>query len=321
MRWALVLTAMAAVGVASRAEAQDSKAGAVMAYDQAEQLMAAGKIKEACARYADSQKLDPQLGTLLHLADCLEQNGQTASAWAGFRDAAELAQQKGDPRQELAEQRAKALSQRLSQIQINVPQGTNVRVERDGVEVGSTSLGVPVPIDPGDHTVVVTAPGYRAWQRTVTVPSGAGVTGVDVPALEKEGAAPPATTPAPAAEPPTEKSSIGSRWPALVAAGVGVAGVAVGSVFGLKSMSKADDAKAYCRPDNSCWDNRGLALKEDAIAAGNVSTIAFVVGGVGLAAGAVLWFTLPDGSEGEHADAGTLRLGLGPGSVELGGSF
>src|SRR5258706_3292372 len=76
--------------------AQDAKAAAVSAYDEAETLIAQGKLAEACPRYAESQRLDPQLGTLLHLADCMERNGQTASAWAGFREASEVAGTLGD---------------------------------------------------------------------------------------------------------------------------------------------------------------------------------------------------------------------------------
>ena len=40
------------------------------AYDDAEKLMAAHDYAAACPKYAESQQRDPQLGTLLHLADC-----------------------------------------------------------------------------------------------------------------------------------------------------------------------------------------------------------------------------------------------------------
>ncbi|HEX5098164.1 MAG TPA: hypothetical protein VFV94_01635, partial [Polyangiaceae bacterium] len=88
--------ALSGMLLTAQVSAQDARAAAVLAYDQAEALMAAGKVAEACPRYAESQKLDPQLGTLLHLADCLEKKGQTASAWAAFRDASEIAEQRGD---------------------------------------------------------------------------------------------------------------------------------------------------------------------------------------------------------------------------------
>src|SRR5690349_12341464 len=99
---------------------QEAKAAAVSAFDEARRLSEAGQVAEACLKFGESQRLDPQLGTLLHLADCLERNGQTASAWASFRDAAELAATRGDQRQALAEERAASLLPRLSKLQIEV---------------------------------------------------------------------------------------------------------------------------------------------------------------------------------------------------------
>ena len=118
-----------------------------------------------------------------------------------------------------------------------------------------------------------------------------------------------------------ERSVLAERWPALVAGGVGVVGLVVGSVFGLKSMSSHDESEAHCS-GNVC-DAAGVAASDDARSAGNVSTVAFIVGGVGLAAGAVLWFTLPSGSDASSAALanGRLRVGLSPGGLELEQTF
>src|SRR5690606_27175102 len=93
------LVALSILLVATVAPAQNAKkAAAIVAFDEAQSLMESGELAEACKKYGQSHRLDPQLGTLLHWAHCLEQIGHTASAWAGFREAAELAEAKGDSR-------------------------------------------------------------------------------------------------------------------------------------------------------------------------------------------------------------------------------
>jgi hypothetical protein len=82
-------------------------------------------------------------------------------------------------------------------------------------------------------------------------------------------------------------------------------------VFGLQAMSKRRDASSVC-PDQ-CADQGGADLWKSAKTAGNISTVGFIVGGVGLAAGATLWFTAKPSR--------SARVGIGPGSIALSGSW
>jgi hypothetical protein len=114
-----------------------------------------------------------------------------------------------------------------------------------------------------------------------------------------------------------ESAGLGTqRALALTAGGVGVAGVVVGSIFGLTAKSKHDAAGEYCS-GRTCTDQRGVDLTNDALSAGNVATAGFVVGAVGLAAGAVLWFTATSAQEGASAP----RVGVGPGRIVVQGAW
>src|SRR5258708_23462705 len=89
--------------------------------DDADKEFGEGNFASACSKYGESQRLDPQLGTLLHLADCYEKAGKTASAWASFKDAIEIAARKNaaglnEAREKTPRARAATLEAKLSTL-------------------------------------------------------------------------------------------------------------------------------------------------------------------------------------------------------------
>lgn len=193
----------------------------------------------------------------------------------------------------------------------------DVQLQIDGVPIAQELLGEARPVNPGAHKIQ----GQRGTEQAV----------VELVLAEAEqkpavlrfqsvvAAAPPVDS-SPSSAPASESSQPGlgqQRLFALIAGGVGVVGIGVGTVFGFKSKANHDEAAKYCT-GSVCTDERGASAGNDAHAAGNVSTVAMIIGGLGLAGAAVLWFTAPHSSPQASARLG---VGVGLGSLQVKGQF
>jgi hypothetical protein len=325
-QWSVTLAMLLMAAASAHAQNTDSKAAAEALFDQGRQLMAEGQYAPACAKFEASQALDPGVGTVLNLAACYEKSGRIASAWAQYRETLSAARKAGSSeRERIARERVQALEPRLSYLTIVTWKGQEVSVTRDGVALDDAVLSTAIPLDPGVHTVAARAAGKRAWSTQVTVQPDGDRVSVSVPILPDEAAPPGSELSAPDGSSGPQpsaadgkhatKASPGAaqRVLAIVSAAVGVAGVATGAVFGLKAASTWSDAKDSCKPQ---CDAAAHKLSVDAGQSGTISTVAFIVGGVGLASGAVLWFTAPE----SHAEA-PVALRIGPGAVQVLGAF
>jgi len=114
---------------------------------------------------------------------------------------------------------------------------------------------------------------------------------------------------------PARRSSTAKRLLVATTLGIGIAGTAVGAVYGLRSMAEHNDASKAC-PD-TCTTQRGVDLWNQARTSGVVSTAGFAVGVAGLVAGGLIWFLVPEQTIGETPVAVALRFG----SLQLGGSW
>jgi hypothetical protein len=323
-----LLTFGLALGVSS-ALAQSSTAAAEALFQEGRSLFQAGKFAEACPKLAESNRLDPATGTLLTLALCHESEGKLASAWGEFSDVEGRSQREGrDDRVKIAREHATALRPRLSTLAVDVPaevaQTPGLEVKVDGIALGSGSFGVAVPVDGGEHRLEASASGKLAWQSTVTVKRESDAARVAVPALADAAtsAAAPVTSPAPVAAPPQDEASNGSgmRMAGLVTAGAGVVALGVGTFLAFDAKSDYDAAKEDCT--NGICPSGPYQASEDARSQGTIATVVFAVGGAALATGAVLFFIAPKSSDDKPAAGLRVdRVGLGPGSVLLGGEF
>lgn len=325
--------------------AQGSKAAAESLFQAAKQLMADKKFAEACPKLVESQRLDPSPGTQLNLARCYEGLGKTASAWAEYKGAAVLAHQLGQKeREDGARDLANQLEPKLSKLTIQAAATPGLVVKSDGVEVGAATFGIAISVDPGEHVIEASAPGYETWTGKVVVGPNADSKTASVPALvKKPEVAPTATATATASVtaaptvaptgaatsvpvPPQGSSSL--RTVSYVLMGAGVVGLGVGAAMGGLAASDVGTArsdKTLC-PDNLCTP-KGRALVNDASTKALVSTIALPVGLVAAGAGVVLYFVSAP-SAPKKGQTGTLRsvavapfVGPDGGAMSVSGQF
>lgn len=329
VRFAII--AVCVLGASPALAQAGNTAAAEALFQEGRTLFQAGKFAEACPKLAESQRLDPATGTLLTLALCHEGEGKFASAWAEFTDVEGRSQREGrDDRVKIAREHAAALRPRLSTLAVDVPpevaQTPGLELKVDRVVLGSASFGVAVPVDGGEHRVEATAPGKAPWQTTAGVKRESDAVRVSVPALADAPVTPaeaPPPGPAPAETTPTDSVDDGSgmRLAGLVTAGAGVVLLGVGTYLALDAKSDYDAAEEQCT--NGVCASEPYQASEDARSQGAFATYLFIGGGAALATGVVLFFVAPKGSS-EAAPAAGLRVnrvGIGPGSVTLRGSF
>jgi hypothetical protein len=336
----LGLAVLAAVPAAFAQPSPETRAAAAALWEDAKRLMAENKFAEACPKLEESQRIDPGMGTLYNLAVCYESLGRTASAWVGFRDVAGMASAAGSPdREKAALGKAAALEPRLMKMKVTVQPAAasaGVEVKRDGAVMSPALWGTAVPLDPGKHKVSASAPGKEPWEITVVLDQPGNTVTVDVPPpLDRKPsgavAPPPPVAPdagitPPVASPPPPVDGARARRPwqrplGIVATVVGAVGLGAGTAVGITAKSSFDQSNqgGHCNAAGAC-DPTGLSLRSDAVNKGNIATGVFVAGAVLAAGGVVLWVTAPSARSTTGAWQAP-RVGVGPGSVALGGSF
>ncbi len=321
-------------------------AGAQALFDQARDLIKQGRYADACPKLQESNRLDPGIGTQFHLADCYEQSGRVASAWAAFLEVASQARASGQSdREKAATKRAEKLQVRLPRLLVNVPEASKtsgLEIRRNGMVVGSAQWGSPVAVDPGEIEITASAPGKQTLRQTLRLEEGK-TASYSLPALAQgEGAAVPAGEPpasrepavaepkaARAPEPPPRTVQVTSHknvgW-VVALAGVGVVGLGISTTFAILAKSKANESNANCNTsDHNACDPTGVTVRNNAIEKGNVATIAAIGGGVALAGAGLVWLLSSTTEEKQATQPARLRasadLGTDHGAFYLQGSF
>jgi len=301
-RFLLAVAVVAAAPHAARADA----VGAEALFREGKRLMKDHQIAAACDKFEASNRLDASVGTQLNLADCREKNGQLATAWATFLEAASAARAAGDAARETeARSRAGTLEPRLAYLTISVPAASHVDglvIKRGDVAIDPALWNQGVPIDTGAYEITGQAPGHEPWSTRVQIDRDGQKLGVEVPRFKQLADLGPAVVAKPAPADPGPASDDGEPEPprveesrfttlrkaALVTAGVGVAAIAGGIGFGLTARDLQHQSDALC-PATACADPHGLDLNRRARRDALASEILFGAGGVAVAGAVVLW--------------------------------
>jgi hypothetical protein len=315
--------AISLVGLSAHADGTDHDK-AVAAFAQARKLVDAGDCATAINKLLESISLEPSVGARLTLADCYEPVNPL-QAWVQVEEAARVAAQKHDVRADLADKRAVALAAKLPSIQIVVPAsqeipGLEVRIDGVPIDTFFYNRG-PVATKPGPHIVEASA-GPKKWSQSVDAEVGKPVSvTVDLQEAAPENPV-PAVTPATPPPPPVPAPKAGGKRRTLgIAFGaVGLAGLGVGVAAGISAATKTSNLKTNCQGSLSpcrAPTNSLNSEKASATTASTVSTLGFMVGGVALATGIVLYLTAPKSSR-EVVAITPLLVRDGPGAAVVG---
>jgi hypothetical protein len=283
-------------------------------FREARKLARAGDWKDACPKFAESERLDPAPGTLLNLADCEEHFGSLVSAREHFSLAAS-GFPLGDEGRAVALGRVAVLDKRIAHVTLRLAADVppSAVVKKANVIVDPATLGQPVSTDPGMLDVVVSLTGHADRKYSLNVPEGGTVeqelqvgevlatqpaVGTTVPAVEGGSRE---TGPAPGPPPPpTNHTALGLGIASL---GVGAISLGVGAVTGILSLSDASTAKRDCDPTLRTCSEPGHNAAVSSGTLATVSTITLIAGGALAALGGSLLLFGPKGTESTTATA------------------
>jgi hypothetical protein len=325
-------------GASAQAGAAE-KTTAEALFDEGVKLMKSGNFQEACPKLENSQRVDPAVGTLLYLGECYEKLGRSASAWATFREAQSAAESSGQAkRAQTAKQRVEKVEKDLAYLIIDAAPETKalpgLRITRGGIDAGTSIIGAPVPVDPGEVTIEVSAPGHQNYVVKVTVsPKSRQSMTIPTLAVKEEPKPPPVAEPppvapaplapaplAPAPPPPAAEESSTSALAivGLVVAGAGVVGAGVGTFYGLRAMSEDKKADEGSCGVNVCQEKVDFDHAEKAVSSAKIANIAIGVGGGLFVAGGLMFLFAPSSDPKKESASVRVAPRLGPGFAGIG---
>lgn len=288
-----------------------AKAAADELFRQAVELAGRGDYEAASSRFKASYDADPTLGTLLGLAMAEQRCGKLASAYVHYQELLDLSRRFQDAEREReAIARMEALEPQVPRLTLRaaapLPRGGRVLLDASPLPV--EALGSALPVDPGDHLVVVRDGERELFSATVRAAPGSR----DTVVARWATASPVALQSGPAER---GQRSSPMRTTGAVVAGSGVLLSAAGAYLWFRSDRTYSDVSQRC-PGEAC-----TASDLDRIDGGRSQEgwgrLCMIAGGVAMAAGVVVWAW----GGGKEKRESSVRVGVGPGNLRLTGAF
>ena len=297
-------------------------------------LLQQGRYAEALDRFQRAEALVHAPTHLLYIARTQVKLGQLVEASETYLKVTHEVLAADAPHafvdaQASAAQEAKELDARIPTLLIRVEGAgaSDATVTMDGTPLPAAMIGIAAPINPGTHTLrAVGKDGTSAESRVKLSPGSRETVILQLraaePAPAPASAPAAATSPAPGGEtaPPASGPELGKvlGW---IGVGVGVAGLAVGTVFVAINRTKRTDADAMCSSAGCPVASRPQiqSLDQQADDAATGAWIGYVAGGALLATGLVLLFTSGEAKKNDASSG--LHPWIGPGAGGVTGEF
>ena len=305
------LPALAFALTARPAAAQDKKelSKARAQFQRAIELEQAGNYSTALEQFRDvgQVRMTPQVR--FHIASCEEKLGRLVTALGGYQLAYADADSVGEDFK--AEVDAAVTRLEASIPKLVIVRGTGAEaaeIQLDGVALGASSVGVPVPLDPGPHTVSAKAPSALPFSQTVTIAENEQKS-VDV-ALTPE---PQEVRPSPGVDSGTPTERGNPRLVPYVIGGVGVASlIGSGVLFGLR-QSTLSDLEDQCGPNHDACPSSAAGDYSNLKLYNVTAQVALGVGLVGV--GTAVTMLVLQRKHATPAKSGMMLLPSAPNSV------
>ena len=277
------------------------------------------KIIPALAEFQTSYSMVPSPNSGLYIARCYAELGQHKEAYYQFKrviaeaDARARTEPKYGPTRDSARNEIEDVSKKLSLLTVQVQNpAANTTLRIGAMAIAKDQWGQPIPLDPGAVDVVLDTPGTPPVQNRVELQRG-----------EKKMIAVAPQQPGVSLPPPPPKrkqdDDLGLLPVALAFGGLGVAGMVTFGVAGGLSLGTYSEVEDTCAtlPAAECNDLIDTGETQQLVA-----NIGWIVGAVGLAAGAtILIVDLTTSSSGSTRDASNVQLDIGAGRMGVSGSF